>query len=200
MNLLVAGALAKHVNDRFITMYSATIDTRVEPNLLGVPGHVAKRAVAGAMSDLLKSRRREGALLEADMMGRTRNIANLAADIGQRADGRVTAERARLTRLVDALSERELADSRVEAEVTLFADKVDFSEEVVRLRAHVQVFELTFLGVDEPVGARLTFLLQEMLREANTLAAKAADAPVAHLAVLIKEEVEKLREQCANIN
>ena len=96
--------------------------------------------------------------------------------------------------------DRQLADTRVEAEVTLFADKVDFSEEVVRLRAHVQMFELAFLGVDEPIGARLSFILQEMLREANTLAAKAANAPVAHLTVVIKEEIERLREQTANIN
>lgn len=161
---------------------------------------IAKNAVVNALEDMCKARRREGAMLQVDMMKRTRHIQTLVADIEQRAPDRVDVERARLSKLLDSYLDRELAENRVEAEVTLFADKVDFSEEAVRLKAHVRVFEMTFLAVDDPIGSRLLFLLQEMLREANTLAAKANDATISHLAVMIKEEIEKLREQCSNIN
>lgn len=160
---------------------------------------VAKEAVRLATEDMLASRRQEGFLLELDIMKRTRKISDILNDIERRADGRVQSEKARLTRILDIVVDRDLSAPRIETEVTLFADRVDFTEEAVRLKSHVMVFEMTFIGADEPIGQRLTFLLQEMNREANTLAAKASDAPVSHLAVLIKEEIEKIREQCCNI-
>lgn len=160
---------------------------------------VAKEAIRLATENMRACRRQEGVILELDMMKRTRKISHILDDIEQRADDRVVAEKARLNRTLDAVVDREVSAPRIETEVTLFADRVDFTEEVVRLRSHVMVFELTFIGADEPIGQRLTFLLQEMNREANTLASKASDAAVSHLAVLIKEEIEKIREQCGNI-
>jgi len=72
------------------------------------------------------------------------------------------------------------------------------TEELVRLRSHVAQFR-RFLGLDEPVGRRLDFLLQEFLRETNTLVSKIADSEVAHLCVEMKNEIEKLREQVQNL-
>ena len=80
----------------------------------------------------------------------------------------------------------------------MMADKAAVTEEVVRLRSHISQF-FGFLTADEPVGRRLDFLLQEFLREINTLASKISDAPTAHLTVELKTEVEKLREQIQNI-
>lgn len=159
---------------------------------------VAKQAVMEAIRDLRAARRIEGAILENDILQRTKKIKKIAEDIGYRLPQRVEAKRKHLFELTDGLNGKVDKD-RLEAEVTLFADRIDVSEELVRLRAHVQVFELSFLGADEPVGQRLVFLLQEMHREVTTMSDKCYDSAVMHLAVMIKEEIEKIREQCVNI-
>lgn len=159
---------------------------------------VAKHAVMKAVRDLRVARRIEGAILENDILQRTKKIKKMAEDIGYRLPRRVEAKRERLFELTDGLNGKVDKD-RLEAEVTLFADRIDVSEELVRLQAHVQVFELSFLGADEPVGQRLVFLLQEMHREITTMSDKCYDSAVMHLGVMIKEEIEKIREQCVNI-
>jgi uncharacterized protein (TIGR00255 family) len=78
------------------------------------------------------------------------------------------------------------------------ADKSDVTEEVIRLRSHIGQFR-SFLSGEEPVGRRLDFLLQEFLREVNTLSSKINNAGIAHLGVEMKNEIEKLREQVQNI-
>lgn len=160
---------------------------------------IAKRAVREALADLRSARRREGALLEFDLAKRTRKIRDLLTEIEMRAPRRVEKQKERLEALTKDIAEGKVDPMRIEYEVTLYADRADITEEIVRLRAHISLFEMTLLGADEPVGQRLAFLLQEMNREATTIAAKALDAPIAHLGVLMKEEIEKIREQTQNI-
>jgi uncharacterized protein (TIGR00255 family) len=89
---------------------------------------------------------------------------------------------------------------RLAQEVAILADKLDISEELDRFEAHVQAFRQTVTDSgDEAVGKRLGFLLQEMVREANTTGSKASDAVVLADVVLIKEELERIREQVENI-
>ena len=80
----------------------------------------------------------------------------------------------------------------------MLAERMDITEETVRFQSHNEQF-LKTLDRDEPIGRRLNFLLQEMLREANTIGSKAADVEIAHLVVDVKEEIEKLKEQVQNI-
>jgi uncharacterized protein (TIGR00255 family) len=87
---------------------------------------------------------------------------------------------------------------RLEVEIALLADKLDVTEECVRLRAHLPVFRDALVS-DEPVGRKLNFLSQEINREINTIGSKANDATIAHLVVEMKEELEKIREQVENI-
>ncbi|MDH3330471.1 MAG: YicC family protein [Desulfobulbaceae bacterium] len=87
---------------------------------------------------------------------------------------------------------------RFAQEAAVLADKADVTEELVRLRSHISQF-MVFLESNEPVGRRLDFLLQEFLREVNTIASKISDAEIAHMAVDLKNEIEKLREQVQNI-
>jgi len=87
---------------------------------------------------------------------------------------------------------------RIAAEVTLMAERLDITEEITRLRAHIEKFSENF-ELDEQVGKRMGFLLQEMNREANTIGSKANDAKIAHWAVSLKENIEKIREQIQNI-
>ena len=87
---------------------------------------------------------------------------------------------------------------RLAQEVAILADKSDVTEEMVRLKSHISQFQ-GLLQVSEPVGRKLDFLIQEFLREVNTLASKINDASIAHKAVILKSELEKMREQVQNI-
>lgn len=101
----------------------------------------------------------------------------------------------RLERLLGAV---QLDPQRLAQEVAVMADKSDVTEELVRLRSHIQQF-LNFLQESGGVGRKLDFLIQEFLREVNTLASKINDAAIAHLTVDLKSELEKMREQVQNI-
>jgi uncharacterized protein (TIGR00255 family) len=83
-------------------------------------------------------------------------------------------------------------------EIAVMADKMDISEEITRLRAHIEAFVKDF-DKGEPVGKRMNFLLQEMNREANTIGSKANDTAISHLSIALKENIEKIREQIQNI-
>ena len=94
-----------------------------------------------------------------------------------------------------------LDEARLHQEVVIAADRLDITEELVRLRSHVQQFRAIVAEAEagKPVGRRLDFLLQEFGREANTVGSKASDAPVAHEIVELKTDIERLREQVQNV-
>ena len=101
-------------------------------------------------------------------------------------------------RLEKLLGNVQLDPMRLAQEVVILADKTDVTEEIVRLRSHMQQFRFS-LTEDGAVGRKLDFLIQEFLREVNTLASKINDARIAHLTVELKSELEKMREQIQNI-
>jgi uncharacterized protein (TIGR00255 family) len=90
-------------------------------------------------------------------------------------------------------------ESRLLQEIVLAAERMDVTEEVTRLASHTDQFEAALAAGAAPVGRKLEFLLQEMVREANTIASKAADAPIAHRVVDLKTELERMREQVSNV-
>lgn len=167
----------------------------------GVPSVVPliRDALIAACHDLRAARRKEGAILEVDLLQRCNTIDLILNEIERRAPDRVERERERLTERVRQVMDTGVDKSRLEMEIAMIADRIDITEEVVRLRAHTQMFKYAFMGVDCPIGQRLQFLLHEMNREATTISSKANDAPIAHHVVLIKEEIEKIREQCQNL-
>ena len=155
-------------------------------------------ALADALDRLEAMRRAEGAALRADLAERADAIEAAAAAVDARAPARLDDARQRLR---DRLAELALADldpGRLEAEAALLADKYDVTEETVRLRSHLDQFRAA-LALDEPVGRRLNFLAQEIGREVNTVGSKANDAEITTLAVSMKEELEKIREQVQNV-
>lgn len=101
-------------------------------------------------------------------------------------------------RLVKLLDKIQLDPARLAQEVAIMADKTDVTEEIVRLRCHLQQFDI-FLKDGSGIGRKLDFLIQEFLREVNTLASKITDAATAHHMVDLKSELEKMREQVQNI-
>jgi uncharacterized protein (TIGR00255 family) len=160
-------------------------------------------ALDAALDVLAAMRAAEGKALERDLRARLEVVSGLADSLEKRAGLVVEAARERLRRRTAQLeSETGLLDeARLHQEIVLTADRLDVTEEIVRLRSHLEQFELLVeAGAPEnPVGRRLEFLLQELGREANTIGSKASDAPVAHLIVELKNELERLREQVQNI-
>lgn len=156
-------------------------------------------ALSQALTMAHGMREQEGAALKAELSQRLQEFAKTVETIAQDVPGIVQRRTEKLKeRLAVLLQGVDLDPLRLAQEVAMMADKGDVTEEVVRLRSHISQFS-GFLAADEPVGRRLDFLLQEFLREINTLASKISDAPTAHLTVELKTEVEKLREQIQNI-
>ena len=153
----------------------------------------------GALGSFIAMRRREGEKLSADLAAKLYNILTLVEAVERRSPETVEAYRQRLyKKLGELLADRQIDDSRVLTEAALFADKVAVDEETVRLRSHIDQFR-HILTLEEPVGRKLDFLVQEMNREANTIGSKAQDAEMARIVVELKSEIEKVREQIQNI-
>jgi len=156
-------------------------------------------ALAKALDECMRMRQAEGANLKEDLMGRLISITASAAKIEKMIPRLIDEKRASLEDRLNAILEGiEIDQSRLAQEVAIIVDKADVTEELVRLKSHIGQFE-KFLNLDEPTGRRLDFLLQEFLREINTLASKITNSEVAYLAVEIKNELEKMREQVQNL-
>lgn len=161
------------------------------------------RAVDAALEALDAMRASEGAALDRDLLGRLSRVAELADSLEQRASAVQDSVRERLQRRAAqlALETGPVDEARLRQEIVLAADRMDVTEEIVRLRSHVEQFRKIVGGGDtgNPVGRRLDFLLQEFGREANTIGSKGSDAPIAHEVVELKTEIERLREQVQNV-
>jgi uncharacterized protein (TIGR00255 family) len=164
----------------------------------------AARAASGealgrALEALVGMREREGAALAADLEGRLASVLDLVARVEALAPQSVEHYRARLQERIQELTRGFAPDpARMAQEVALFADRLDVSEEVTRLRSHVaQMRSLVASG--EPAGRKMEFLVQEMHREANTIGSKSQSAEIAAVVVSLKAEVERMREQVQNV-
>ena len=103
------------------------------------------------------------------------------------------------TRVKELLDDAQLEESRVAAEVVIFADKMCTDEEIVRLKSHVVHMKETLVSDENGVGRKLDFIAQEMNREANTILSKANDLEISNIGIELKTEIEKVREQIQNI-
>jgi uncharacterized protein (TIGR00255 family) len=186
--------------------------------LLGLPGvsrFVERELAPEALRDELLSaadealaamdvmRVAEGAALERDLLERLANTEALAHALESRSEVVRQAARERLRKRTEQLGiETGLIDpARLHQEIVIAADRLDITEEIVRLRSHVQQCRDILGGaeVGNPVGRQLDFLLQELGREANTIGAKGGDADIAHQIVELKTELERIREQVQNV-
>jgi len=155
--------------------------------------------VADATADCRAMRRREGQTLAAELRQRLDQIGALAGRVGSRAPERIPRERDRLREAVGQLLDgRPVEESRLMQELGFLAERLDVTEELVRLRAHLGAARHA-LEQDRPVGKQLGFLAQEIGREINTVGSKANDAEIAHWVVDMKGELEKFREQVENL-
>jgi uncharacterized protein (TIGR00255 family) len=146
-------------------------------------------------------RAEEGRRLAADLEERLAAIEAALLVVAERAPARLTAERDRLRAAIAELAGEVATDEdRLAREIAYLAERWDISEELVRLRSHIDFFrDMMRQEGHEPVGKRLRFISQEMLREANTIGSKANDVGIQHQVVAIKNEIERLREQVENV-
>ena len=180
---------------RFADVFTAEAATGGDDGLW----EATRTAFERALIDLDAMRAQEGGALADDLTARLNALASMLSRVEARAPERAAEARERLRARVDEiLGEGRVPAERIEQEITLLADRLDVTEECVRLRAHVQFFA-DAMAAPEPPGRRLGFLAQEMGREVNTIGSKANDAALQHLAVAMKEELEKIREQVANV-
>ncbi|AGF78670.1 TIGR00255 family protein [Desulfocapsa sulfexigens DSM 10523] len=144
-------------------------------------------------------RSQEGEAMARDLHERLENFAADVQKIGnsipELLERREQSLNERLQKLLDRV---QLDPQRLAQEVAILADKTDVTEEIVRLESHINQFR-SFLDADEATGRKIDFLLQEFLREVNTMASKINDADIAHLTVSLKAELEKMREQVQNL-
>jgi uncharacterized protein (TIGR00255 family) len=153
-----------------------------------------------ALHTLIEVQRQEGERLVSDITSRIELLRGWLDEIDQYAPTRVIQQKRRMKqRIQDCLEGNHSFDeSRLDQELALLADRIDITEETVRFRSHLNFF-LESLKMASQVGRRLNFICQEWLREANTITAKCADSYISTRAILIKEEVERIREQVQNI-
>lgn len=161
--------------------------------------NTVKIALEKAMQSFLEMRLCEGRKMKEDISSRALSILDIVSKIEARSPQTVEEYRQRLQeRIHEMLADAAIDEQRILTETAIFADKVAVAEETVRLRSHFsQLFAM--LEVDEPVGRKIDFLVQEMNRETNTIGSKAVDSQIAYMVVDIKAEIEKIREQVQNI-
>ncbi|HTP50930.1 MAG TPA: YicC/YloC family endoribonuclease [Anaeromyxobacteraceae bacterium] len=159
----------------------------------------ASEALQKALDALSTMREREGAALGRDLEGRLAVVESLVTRVEALSPRSVEVYRDRLAERVEELSRGLAPDPvRLATEVALFADRVDVSEEVTRLRSHLSQMRGLLFG-DEPAGRKMDFLVQEMHREVNTIGSKSQSADIAASVVSLKAEVERMREQVQNV-
>jgi uncharacterized protein (TIGR00255 family) len=155
--------------------------------------------VTRATEDAIRMKEHEGEMLRADMEARVAGIRERVAGIRERAPARVREALERMReRMRLLLEEGMLPEERLAQEAALLSDRLDCTEECVRLEAHCDHFR-KLLDEEATPGRKLNFLLQEMNREINTIGSKASDVPIVEQVVDVKEELERIREQVQNI-
>ena len=159
-----------------------------------------KKALEGAIGQFVETRTLEGSNLKKDIIEKLDGLLDLVGYIEERTPKIVAEYREKLeTKVRELLEDAQIEESRIAAEVVIFADKICTDEEVVRLRSHIIHMKETLQSEEAGIGRKLDFIAQEMNREANTILSKANDLEVSNRAIDLKTEIEKVREQIQNI-
>lgn len=157
------------------------------------------KIIKEGLKNLDKMRVREGQFIQKDLTARLKKITDYLEEIEALATKRIPDEREKYRQKVAQLFESdEIDEHRIQIEIVLLADKLDVSEECVRLRSHLNYFN-DLMKDKEQAGRKLNFLIQEMHREINTIGSKANSAEISRFVVDFKEELERIREQIQNI-
>lgn len=175
-----------------LTMEEQTVDEEQLWKLLD-------KALKGAAENFVETRIKEGENLRNDLIAKLEGMLAHVDFITERSPEIIEEYKEKLTKKVEELlSDKQVDESRLLMEVTIFADKVCVDEELVRLRSHITATRDALLAGGS-IGRKLDFIAQEMNREANTILSKSSDLEISNRAIELKTEIEKVREQIQNI-
>jgi uncharacterized protein (TIGR00255 family) len=163
--------------------------------------NTAYQALVNSIDQCVQTRETEGSAIALDVVEHLGDINQLIERISVRSPMIIEEYRQRLQKRLNDLTQNVITidESRLATEVAIMADRCDVSEELVRLRSHVSQMQNILQESEEPVGRQLDFILQEINREANTIASKANDLQISSDCIQLKYEIEKVREQVQNI-
>jgi len=160
---------------------------------------IVKAALNKALDKLILMKKKEGAELSKDLAARIEKINRKVSEIDKEFRKNINEYHSKLKQRISELTGNvEINEDRMNLELALIADRADITEECVRLKSHLKFFNESLKTEKEP-GKKLNFLCQEMNRETNTISSKSISTSIIHSSVLIKEEIEKIREQIQNI-
>lgn len=183
----------------FLLNFPQIFNLREERKSLNEIWPLIKKGAERALDSLVEARIKEGRNIQKSFVSSADVISKSLKKIEDQAPDRVKHQKEKLERMLkEFLPDLNLNNPRLTEELTLFAIKVDITEEISRLKSHLQAFFEIFDRA-EPVGRRFEFIIQEMGREINTLSAKSDDFLMSSHAIVIKEELEKIKEQVLNI-
>ena len=187
--------------DRLLTL-PEVISTRTTSSNISYK-RILSKSINDAISDLIIMRTREGENLSKDILSRLKKIKKdlaLIVKISERTQKEILRNyKKKIKLLFDDNDKIILDDSRLLQEIVIFMEKKDIHEEITRLQSHIDLFVDCIAKGKNEKGKRMTFLLQEFLREINTIGSKTDNIKTSHLVVSIKTEIEKIREQVQNI-
>ncbi len=191
------------VDSRVLANWPGVLSMTESPMSTDEQVHFVEPGLNDALDDLLRMRASEGSRLEVVLRGLLTNLDTLRQDLAEAASGQSDRYAERLERRIRELLQRvehDVDDGRILHEVGVFAERTDITEELERLRCHVeQALELISSPPSDGVGRKLDFLCQELLREVNTVGSKAQAMKLTETVVDMKGELEKLREQIQNV-
>ncbi len=187
------------INFDHLLHFSSYFITKEDENISETLWAVVRKSLLEGINDLDKMRRKEGREIEKDLKKRMQTIKNIIAKVEELGIKRIPGEREKMRyRIAQLFESDEIDEQRLLTEMVLLADKLDISEECVRLNSHIKFF-FEAMKENESPGRKINFLLQEIHREINTIGSKANDAQISQLVVKLKDEVERIREQIQNI-
>jgi uncharacterized protein (TIGR00255 family) len=185
--------------ESLLTLPGAVSVRSENDSLSAAQRRLVEGAFDAAVKELSRARLREGSHLAADIRKRLRAVAGSQAAIAARARKAASRWARRVKERAAQIASVQVDPSRLAQEVALLASRSDITEELVRLAGHVKQARALLGRSKEPVGKKLDFLVQEMHRETNTINAKAEDLEISRLALAVKGEIEKIREQVQNL-
>lgn len=179
--------------------FADVISLEEESNDLESVFPIVTQTLQKAGEQFIASREREGEQLYQDIKGKLAYLLTLVAQVEERSPQMLQEHRQKLLEKVqELLGDRKIDEGILATELIVYADKVCVDEETVRLRSHIDAMSET-LDMQEAIGRKLDFIAQEMNREANTILSKANDKEISGIAINLKTEIEKIREQIQNI-
>ncbi|MCR5796727.1 MAG: DUF1732 domain-containing protein, partial [Eubacterium sp.] len=194
-DLSIPGEVDAYMISRFPDVYQRNDEILDDDKMK----EIIENTVNKAIDAFVETRNIEGKELRDDLLAKIDNIEDIVKKIADRAPSVFDEYRERLTnKLEEVMNDKNLDDSVIASELVLYSDKICIDEELVRLRAHITNIR-NVLNSDTIMGKQLDFIAQELNREANTTLSKANDSTIAEYGILLKTEIEKVREQIQNI-